>query len=56
MTEAKKTTPIRLIYDTWFKEDERTVAGSIVEVDVATARDLIRNGKAERADPLPGDE
>lgn len=49
------STPIRLMYDTWFKEDERTRAGSVVKVDVETAKRLIREGKAERADPLPGE-
>lgn len=48
-------TPIRLMYDTWFKEDERTRAGAVVKVDVETAKRLIREGKAERADPLPGE-
>jgi hypothetical protein len=47
--------PIRLKYDTWFKEDQRTKAGAIVKTDLETAKRLIADGKAERADPLPGE-
>ncbi|WP_193378201.1 hypothetical protein [Sinorhizobium fredii] len=52
--EAKKT-PIRLLYDTWADDDKRIPAGTVLDVPVATAKELIANGKAERADPLPGD-
>jgi hypothetical protein len=57
MAEAKeKTTPIRLLYDMWADEEKRIPAGTVLDVPVATAKQLIVAGKAERADPLPGDE
>lgn len=49
---AKKT-PVRLLHDTWFEADIRTPAGKVVDVDVETAKKLIADGKAVRADPLP---
>lgn len=49
-------TPIRLLYDTWFETDVRTVEGTVLSVDVETAKKLIATGKAERADPLPGEK
>ncbi|WP_164475059.1 MULTISPECIES: hypothetical protein [unclassified Ensifer] len=55
MSEAKKSVPVRLVYDVWFQEGERTPAGSIVSVSLDEARALIAAGKAERADPLPGE-
>ncbi|WP_164833325.1 hypothetical protein [Sinorhizobium meliloti] len=54
MAEAKKT-PVKLLYDVWFEENKRTPAGTVVEVAVSEAKKLIDAGKAERADPLPGD-
>jgi hypothetical protein len=51
-TGAKKT-PVRLLHDTWFEADVRTPAGKVVDVDVETAKKLIADGKAVRADPLP---
>ncbi|WP_164863152.1 MULTISPECIES: hypothetical protein [Sinorhizobium] len=54
MAEAKKT-PVKLLYDVWFKDDERTPADTVIEVTVSEAKKLIDDGKAERADPLPGD-
>ena len=53
--EAKKTTPIRLLYDTWAEKEQRIPAGTVLDVPVAAAKELIANGKAERADPLPGE-
>lgn len=47
--------PIRLRYDCWFKADERTAAGTVLNVSIDDAKRLIANGKAERADPLPGE-
>lgn len=61
MTDKK--IPVKLKYDTWFdagnasgeiETDTRTKAGTIIEVDIDTALKLISEGKAERADPLPG--
>ncbi|WP_172403289.1 hypothetical protein [Ensifer aridi] len=55
MAEAKeKTTPVKLLYDVWFKEDERTPAGAVLDIPMQAAKTLIEQGKAERADPLPG--
>jgi hypothetical protein len=54
--KAEAKTPIKLLYDTWFEEDVRTAAGKVVSVPVSEAKKLISLGKAERADPLPGDE
>jgi len=53
---SEKKTPIKLLYDTWFEEDIRTRAGKVVEVSISEAKRLISAGKAERADPIPGDE
>ncbi|AWM23440.1 hypothetical protein [Sinorhizobium fredii] len=53
---AEKKTPIRLLYDTWAENDQRIPAGTVLDVPVSAAKELIANGKAERADPLPGDD
>jgi len=55
MTEAKKSVPVRLVYDVWFQDGERTAAGAVVSLDLEEAKALIAAGKAERADPLPGE-
>lgn len=55
MSEAKKPMPIRLVYDVWFQDGERTAAGAIVSVSLEEAKALIAAGKAERADPFPGE-
>lgn len=55
MSETWKSVPIRLVYDVWFQEDERTAAGTTVSVRLEEAKVLIAAGKAERADPLPGE-
>lgn len=57
MAEAKeKTTPVRLLYDMWTADENRIKAGTVLDLPVSTAKQLISAGKAERADPLPGDE
>ncbi len=58
-------TPVKLKHDYWMKDDardqwphpanNRAVAGSVVSLPIADARSLIDAGKAERADPLPGE-
>lgn len=53
---ASKTIPIKLLYDTWFQDDIRTPAGTVLNADLDAAKALIADGKAERADPLPGDD
>lgn len=55
MSEAKKPVPVRLVYDVWFRDDVRTAAGAIVSLSLDEAKALIAAGKAERADPLPGE-
>lgn len=48
--------PVRLLYDTWDENEARVAAGSVVDMDIEDAKVLIRAGKAERADPMPGEE
>jgi hypothetical protein len=58
-------TPVKLKADYWMKDDvkdqwplpsnNRAVAGTVVHLPIADARLLIDAGKAERADPLPGE-
>lgn len=55
MTEAKKSVPVRLVYDVWLQDGERTVAGAVVSLSLEEAKALIAAGKVERADPLPGE-
>lgn len=43
-----------MLYDTWAENDQRIKAGTVLDLPVAAAKELIANGKAERADPLPG--
>ena len=45
MAKATKL-KIKLIRDYWFKENERTVAGTVVEVDEATAKKAMDAGLA----------
>lgn len=51
-----KTAPVRLLYDVWDAEGERQPKGKVLEMPLDDAKRLIKEGKAERADPLPGDE
>ncbi|WP_312362517.1 hypothetical protein [Ensifer sp.] len=55
MSETKKLVPVRLVYDVWFQEGERTDAGTVVPLGLEEAKLLIAAGKAVRADPLPGE-
>ncbi|MBZ7920551.1 hypothetical protein LAC81_01960 [Ensifer adhaerens] len=50
-----KVAPVKLIYDVWLEEDLRTPSGTVLELPLERARELIDAGKAERADPLPGE-
>jgi len=54
--EGPKTTPLLLIRDAWDHNGDRQPAGSVADFEIQTAKDLIKAGAAERADPLPGDE
>ncbi|MGH0214942.1 hypothetical protein [Sinorhizobium meliloti] len=57
MAEAKeKTTPVKLLYDVWAAGDKRVARGTVLDLPVKAAKTLIQQGKAERADPLPGDD
>lgn len=58
MTENKnapKLAPVTLLRDYWLEEDERTPAGTTIELPANEAKRLIADGVAERADPLPGE-
>lgn len=56
MTKQKaKTAPILLLADYW-GEDGRCPAGKVIDLPIADAKALIADGKAERADPMPGDD
>lgn len=52
--EAPKTATVRIKYDTWVGDD-RISAPAIIELPMDRAKALIAAGKAERADPMPGD-
>ena len=52
-TKPRRATPVHLLRDYWGEDGVRQAAGTIVDVPVATARLLLAEGKAERADPLP---
>jgi len=49
-------TPVRLLYDRWDETETRIPAGTVISVSIPDAKKLISAGKAERADPLPGEE
>lgn len=48
--------PVLLHRAYWPEEGKRVDAGEVVELPTADAKALIAAGKAERADPMPGDE
>ena len=50
------TTPVRLLYDTWDADEKRVPAGAVVNLPIEAAKTLLREHKAERADPLPGEK
>ncbi len=54
----KKTAkaPVLLTYDYWDEDGTRCKAGTIIELATPDAKAMIANGKAVRADPMPGDE
>lgn len=52
---TSRKVPVRLLYDVWLVEDVRTPAGSVINMDIDAARKVLAEGKAERADPLPGE-
>lgn len=52
---SKKDAPVKLIYDYWPDPDTRRKAGEVIELPLTDAKALIAAGKAERADPMPGE-
>jgi len=55
-TAPDATTPIRLLYDWWDGQGNRHTRGETVDLVINEARKLLDDGKAERADPLPGEK
>lgn len=53
--KAKKT-PVRLLRDAFPVEDEKHLAGEVIDVPIEMAKEWISIGVAERADPMPGDD
>lgn len=54
---AAKTALVFLDYDTWIDGERiRADAGKAVSLPMDRAKALLAEGKARRADPLPGDE
>lgn len=51
-----KLAPVLLHRAYWPEEGKRVEAGEVIELPTADAKALIAAGKAERADPMPGDE
>lgn len=56
--EASKeqTFPVRLLFDWWDGQGNRHSRNDVVNVNINDALKLIEERKAERADPLPGQE
>lgn len=54
--KAEPMIPVKLLYDRWNADEIREPAGKIIDVSISEAKKLIAAGKAQRADPLPGDE
>lgn len=52
----EKTVPVLLRRDYWDEDGERHKKGSAVKLTVKEAKSLIAAKKAERNDPLPGEE
>ncbi|MBX5206693.1 hypothetical protein [Rhizobium sp. NZLR11] len=55
MDKKEKTTPVKLLYDTWLEADVRTPAGEVVDLPLSKAKEMISQGKAARADKFPGE-
>lgn len=53
--KAPVMAPVLLKYDYWKDESTRILAGDTIDLEVEEAKRLIEMGKAERADPMPGD-
>lgn len=58
MTEPKtktKTVPLKFLYDNWATGGQRIPAGTVLDLPLHAAKQLIASGKVERTDPLPGE-
>lgn len=54
--EKPRLAPVKTLYAYWPDADVRIEAGQIIELPLDQAKKLIADGKAERADPMPGEE
>lgn len=52
--EAKKI-PVQLLRDAFPQEDEKHLAGEVIDVPIDMAKAWFASGVAVRADPLPGE-
>lgn len=55
-TQKQQTVPCRLLYDWWDGQGIRHEHGKTLDLPLNEAKRLIGEKKAERADPLPGDD
>lgn len=59
MTDKTKTeplAPVKLMFDYWPDDSgNRAIAGTVVDLPISEAKRLLGEGKAERADPMPGE-
>lgn len=54
---AVKTALVYLDYDTWINDERiRADPAKAIHLPLGRAKELLAEGKARRADPLPGDE
>ena len=53
--KARKVTPVLLLRNVFLTE-KKTMKGNVVKVTIEQAKQMIANGVAERADPLPGED
>lgn len=51
-----KTAPVLLKADYWDETGARHKKGTVIDLTPTEARKLMEGGKADRADPLPGEE
>ena len=56
MAKDAKLIPVKLLYDFWDDKGTRYTAPQIIELPLEAAKAMLATGKAERADPLPGDD
>jgi len=56
MADKEMLTPVKLLYAYWPAEDQRILIGFGGGSPIDTAKAMIAEGKAERADPFPGEK